>query len=93
MKITLSKTSINRGYTSVYPAKLPTRMGVKTKDAGMRLRVERDLRRKFVRACQGEGTPASHVLREFMREYISRLESGQRELFSPDRAKSIVMKK
>jgi hypothetical protein len=57
-------------------------MGVKIKDAGMRLRVERDLRRKFVRACRGEGAPASHVLREFMKEYISRRESGQQELFA-----------
>lgn len=55
-------------------------MIAKTKDAGLRLRVERDLREQFVKVCQADGRPAAHVLREFMREYVAR-NSGQPDLF------------
>lgn len=40
------------------------------KDAGMRVRVERDLREEFVETCRKEGRQASDVLREFMRSYV-----------------------
>ena len=56
-----------------------------TKDAGMRLRVERRLRQQFTRACRASGLPAAHVLRQFMRTYVEQRQSGQSELFtSPD---------
>lgn len=41
------------------------------KDAGLRIRVERDLRDDFVEVCQRQGIPAAQVLREFMRAYVS----------------------
>ena len=44
------------------------------KDAGLRIRVQRDLRDRFLRACQAEDKPAAQVLREFMREYIAQHE-------------------
>lgn len=51
------------------------------KDAGLRIRVQRDLRDRFLRACQAEDKPAAQVLREFMREYIAehedQLEPGE----------------
>jgi hypothetical protein len=57
-------------------------MAVKTKDAGLRLRVERELRREFIDICRAEGKAAAQVLREYMREYISRNRSAaQQNLF------------
>jgi hypothetical protein len=57
-------------------------MTIKTKDAGLRLRVERELRQEFVEACRTEGHSAAQVLREFMRTYVSRNRPmPQRELF------------
>lgn len=40
------------------------------KDAGLRIRIERDLREEFVEACQNDGKSAAQVLREFIRDYV-----------------------
>ena len=40
------------------------------KDSGLRIRVERELRDKFLDVCRQQDKPAAQVLREFMREYI-----------------------
>ena len=40
------------------------------KDAGFRIRVERDLRVAFVRACRAADRPAAEVIREFMQEFV-----------------------
>ena len=57
-------------------------MALKIKDAGLRLRVEREIRQEFVEACRGEGKSAAQVLREYMRAYIVRNRAAaQRELF------------
>ena len=47
-------------------------MVIRTKDVGLRLRIERDLREQFVEACRAEGKPAAYVLREYMRAYVAR---------------------
>jgi hypothetical protein len=47
-------------------------MPLKTKDAGLRLRVERDLRYEFIETCRAEGKAAAQVLREYMRDYVAR---------------------
>lgn len=58
-------------------------MGLKTKDAGLRLRVERDLRNQFVEVCRAEGRPAAQVLRDFMRQYVAGARAfAQRDLFA-----------
>lgn len=44
-------------------------MGVK--DVGVRIRVEKGLRDRFVEACRRQDTPAAQVLRHFMREYVA----------------------
>lgn len=44
------------------------------KDSGLRIRVERQLREKFLELCREQDRPASQVIREFMREYIERNE-------------------
>ena len=62
-------------------------VAAKTKDAGMRLRVERRLRQQFTRACRASGLPAAHVLRQFMRTYVEQRQSSQSELFAPPDAK------
>lgn len=57
-------------------------MPFKTKDAGLRLRVEREIREEFIDACRAEGKTAAQVLREYMRDYIARNRAAaQRELF------------
>ena len=38
------------------------------KEAGMRIRIEPELREAFVSACRGQALPAARVLRTFMRE-------------------------
>jgi hypothetical protein len=45
------------------------------KDAQLRLRIEKDLREDFGRACRLQGKKAAEVLRAFMRDYVVR-ESG-----------------
>lgn len=62
-------------------------MPFKTKDAGLRLRVEREIRQEFVEACRAEGKTAAQVLREYMRDYIARNRAAaQRELFAQSEA-------
>jgi hypothetical protein len=58
-------------------------MPLKIKDAGLRLRVERDLREEFMETCRSEGKAAAQVLREYMRDYVARNRAAaQRDLFS-----------
>ncbi len=40
------------------------------KDSGLRIRVERELRDKFLETCRERDRPAAQVLREFMRQFI-----------------------
>src|ERR1700679_1601598 len=60
------------GYTIVYPLGTLLRMAIIVKDVGLRLRVEKELRQEFVEACRASGKPAAQVLREFMRDYVTR---------------------
>jgi len=46
-----------------------------TKDSGLRIRVQRDLRDQFLEACRVQDRPAAQVLREFMRKYIAKHQS------------------
>jgi predicted DNA-binding protein len=41
------------------------------KDSGLRIRVERELREKFLALCREQDRPAAQVLREFMRRYLA----------------------
>lgn len=43
-----------------------------TKDSGLRIRVQRDLRDSFLDACRAQDRPAAQVIREFMRDYVER---------------------
>ena len=51
------------------------------KDAGLRIRVERELRESFVQACRSQNRIAADVLREFMQACVERHEVGQGDLF------------
>ena len=57
-------------------------MALKTKDAGLRVRVESDLRKAFVESCRADGQTAAQVLRECMRQYVERARAGQQDLFA-----------
>ena len=57
-----------KDYTNVYPMVTLLQM----KDAGLRIRLQRELRESFLKACLAEDKPAAQVLREFMREYVSK---------------------
>ncbi len=50
------------------------------KDSGLRIRVQRDLRDRFLEVCRAQDRPAAQVIREFMREYVERQEDSQGEL-------------
>lgn len=43
---------------------------MKTKDAGLRIRIDRELRDAFVAVCREQDKPAAQVLHEFMRDYV-----------------------
>jgi hypothetical protein len=43
-----------------------------TKDVGLRVRVEREIRDDFLEACRAHDRPAAQVIREFMRDYVVR---------------------
>jgi hypothetical protein len=67
----------------VYPRGTLPFVPFKIKDAGLRLRVEREIRQEFVEVCRAEGKTAAQVLREYMRDYIARNRAAaQRELFT-----------
>ena len=57
-------------------------MAIKTKDAGLRLRVESELRQAFVDSCRAAWQTAAQVLRECMRQYVERARAGQQDLFA-----------
>lgn len=58
------------------------REAVGSKDAGMRIRVERELRDAFVAACQSQGLVAAEVLRDFMRGFAAKHSTAQAALFA-----------
>jgi hypothetical protein len=54
-------------YSIVYPLGTLATM----KDAGLRIRVQRELREQFLGVCRAQDKPAAQVLREFMRHYVA----------------------
>jgi len=46
------------------------------KDSAFRIRVQNDLREKFVEICREQDKPAAQVLREYMREYVAEYEAA-----------------
>jgi hypothetical protein len=50
------------------------------KDAGLRIRVQRELREKFLDACRAQDKSAAQVIREFMRVYVADSEPGNDEV-------------
>lgn len=58
------------------------------KDAGLRIRIERDLRDEFIAACRRDGKPAAQVLRQYMRLYVAAaLEPGQEQRVTGERSR------
>ncbi len=50
------------------------------KDAGMRIRVEEDLRKQFVDACKKNDVTAAQVIRGFMRNFVDRYNIEDQQL-------------
>ena len=48
------------------------------KDVAFKLRIDEELRRNFVQACQAEDRPAAQVVRQFMRAYVAARQSPPR---------------
>lgn len=46
------------------------------KDTGMRIRIERGLRDRFIEICREQDRPAAQVLREFMRAFVAKHQSA-----------------
>ena len=47
------------------------------KDTGLRIRIERELRDRFLATCREQDRPAAQVLREFMRGYVAANDSRE----------------
>ncbi len=57
------------------------------KTAALRIRIEPGLHKKFIETCRAHDLPASQVLREFMRIYVSTHDhSAQLDIFQPSGA-------
>lgn len=41
------------------------------KTAALRIRIEPELHKRFIDTCKAQDIPASQVLREFMKQYVS----------------------
>lgn len=52
------------------------------KDVGIRIRVDKGLRRRFRAACRAQARGASDVLRDFMRSFADKQPIAQRDLFA-----------
>ena len=50
------------------------------KDVAFKLRIDEELRRNFVQACQAEDRPAAQVVRQFMRAYVAARQSIPRDV-------------
>jgi hypothetical protein len=50
------------------------------KEAGMRIRVEQDLRDEFIAACKAQHTPASQILRQVMRTYVEQFKQNSKKI-------------
>ena len=52
------------------------------KTAALRIRIDPDLHKKFLDTCKAHDIPASQVLREFMRQFVTDYEhSSQLDFF------------
>ncbi|MEZ5896725.1 MAG: hypothetical protein R3C40_08790 [Parvularculaceae bacterium] len=60
------------GHESVSRSQIvyPTGTLFAMKDSGLRIRVERELRERFVETCRVQDRPAAQVIREFMKQYV-----------------------
>lgn len=64
-----------------------------SKDVGIRIRVEKELREAFQGACVAENRQASDVLREFMRVFADRNVGGMQSSLFAESSKKIPLGK
>tara|TARA_B100001540_G_C15743034_1_gene613206 strand:+ start:409 stop:618 length:210 start_codon:yes stop_codon:yes gene_type:complete len=53
-----------------------------TKDSGMRIRIDRELRDRFIEICKEQDKPAAQVIREYMRDYIKAYDDMNKTIMS-----------
>jgi len=59
--------------------------GHKMKTAGLRIRIEPQLRNAFVRACRAKDQSAAQVIRAFIKDYLAEDENYlQKDLFETE---------
>lgn len=46
-----------------------------SKDVGLRIRIDRNLRERFLEICRAQDKPAAQVIREYMRMYVAKHEA------------------
>jgi Ribbon-helix-helix protein len=63
-----------------------------TKDSGLRIRVQRDLRDSFVEVCRAQDKPAAQVIREFMRSYVAQRDVENRSMANSEMRKRVRSK-
>ena len=51
------------------------------KESGLRIRIDKVLRKDFLAACRAQDQTGSQVLRAFMRDYVDRVNAAQHDLF------------
>ena len=62
------------------------------KTAGLRIRIEPELRDEFVEACRAEDLTAAQVLRAFMRRYVAQHYQDMQEELFPEPVQNASMK-
>ncbi len=61
-----------------------------SKTAALRIRIEPELHKKFIETCKAQDVPASQILREFMKHYVSANErTPQLDFFQNARHKRV----
>jgi hypothetical protein len=63
------------------------------KDAGMRIRLEPELRERFLNVCREQDLPAAQVLRQFMRGYVEQFKPKEQSTLNQDGYAKRVMRK
>jgi hypothetical protein len=63
------------------------------KAAGMRIRIEPELRDAFMAACRSHDMPAAQVIRSFIKDYVQQNLEAEPSVSKPKKSPSKVVKK
>ncbi len=63
------------------------------KVAGMRIRIEPELREAFMTACRSHDMPAAQVIRSFIKDYVQQNQGAEPSVAKPKKLPAKVAKK